>query len=72
MVCQLNSDILGELRYYALCGYVHLQKVSATRLLSSIYQMQKELFKDVVAGFIEHCVISKNQFEPQFVQAVNA
>ena len=58
--------------FSALCSYVHLQKISAIRLLSSIYQMQRELFKEVVAEFIEHFVIGKNHLESQFVRAVNA
>ena len=33
--------------FSALCGYVHLQKVCATQLLSSLYQMQRVLFKEV-------------------------
>ena len=56
----------------ALCGYVDLQKVCATRLLSSIYQMQRALFKEVVAEFIESFVVGKNHLNPQFKRAVNA
>ena len=58
--------------FSALCGYVHLQKVCAIQLLSSIYQMQRELFKEVVAEFIEHFVVGKNHLDPQFNRAVNA
>ena len=58
--------------FSALCGYVHLQKVSATKLLSSIYQMQRARFKELVAKFIEHFMVGKNHLNPQFQRAVNA
>ena len=58
--------------FSALCGYVHLQKVCATQLLSSLYQMQRALFKEVVAEFIESFVVGKNHLNPQFKRAVNA
>ena len=58
--------------FSALCGYVHLQKVCATQLLSSLYQMQRTLFKEVVAGFIESFFVGKNHLNPQFKRAVNA
>jgi len=61
--------------YSLLCvamGYAHLQKGRATQLLSSIYQMQRALFKEVVAKFIEHFVVGKNHLNPQFKRAVNA
>ena len=58
--------------FAAVCGYVHLQKVCATQLLSSIYQLQRELFEEVVAGFIEDFVIGKDYLNPQFKRTVNA
>ena len=58
--------------FSALCGYVHLQRICATQLLSSIYQMQRALFKEVIAKFIEHFVVGRNHLNPQFKRAVNA
>ena len=50
----------------------HLQKVCAIQFLSSLYQMQRALFKEVVAEFIERFVVGKNHLNPQFKRAVNA
>ena len=58
--------------FSALCGYVYLQKVCAIQFLSSLYQMQRALFKEVVAEFIERFVVGKNHLNPQFKRAVNA
>ena len=58
--------------FSALCGYVNLQKVCATQLLSSLYQMQRTLFKEVVAKFIEYFVVGKSHLNPQFKRAINA
>jgi len=57
--------------FSALCGYVYLQKVCAIQFLSSLYQMQRALFKEVVAEFIESFVVGKNHLNPQFKRAVN-
>ena len=58
--------------FSALCGYVYLQKVCAIQFLSSFYQMQRALFKEVVAEFIERFVVGKSHLSPQFKRAVNA
>ena len=58
--------------FSALCGYVYLQKVCAIQFLSSLYQMQRALFKEVVAEFIERFVVGKSHLNPQFKRDVNA
>lgn len=57
--------------FSALCGYVYLKKVCAIQFLSSLYQMQRALFKEVVAEFTEHFVAGKNHLDPQCKRVVN-
>lgn len=58
--------------FSALCGYVHLQKMQLTEVISNAYQWQRDLYKDVVAAFVENFVVGKEYLNPQFKSAVNA
>jgi hypothetical protein len=56
----------------ALCGYVQLQQMCATNIISTCYRLQRYLFDDVIASFIQTFMASKALLLPQFRAAVNA
>lgn len=58
--------------FSALCGYVHLQKMQLTEVISNAYQWRRDLYKDVVAAFVGNFVVGKEYLNPQFQSAVNA
>jgi len=58
--------------FAALCGYVHLQRMQFTEIISNAYQWQKALYKDVVASFVTGFMIGKEHLNPQFRPSVNA
>lgn len=77
-VCHIEQfQVRGEVSirnhlFAALCGYVHLQRLPITELISSVYQWQRELYQNVVASFISRFISGKNYLNPQFRPAVNA
>jgi hypothetical protein len=58
--------------FAALCGYVQLQQMRVTNLINNCYDLQRHLFDDVIASFIQAFMASKDLFQPQFRAAVNA
>ena len=43
--------------FAALCGYVHLQKLCALDVISNCYKLQRDLFREVIASFIQDFVV---------------
>jgi hypothetical protein len=58
--------------FAALCGYVQLQQMRVTNMISNCYGLQRHLFDDVIASFIQSFMASKDLPGPQFRAAVNA
>ena len=58
--------------FAALCGYVQLQQLCMTNMISNCYRLQRHLFDDVIASFIQTFMASKDLLQPQFRAAVNA
>jgi len=58
--------------FAALCGYVHLQQMQFTDLISNAYQWQRELYQELIASFVSYFIIGKDYLNPQFQPAVNA
>jgi hypothetical protein len=58
--------------FAALCGYVQLQKLSAMSLIDNCYSVQRNLFNEVVAGFIGTLMPTMVHLNPEFQPVVNA
>lgn len=58
--------------FAAFCAYVQLQRMSVTELIVNAYQMQQDLFSDVIADFIRSFVVGQEHFYPQFRPVVKA
>ena len=58
--------------FAALCSYVHLQALQVADVIDNIYRLRQDLFKDVVASFIQSFIPDKGHLNPQFRNAVNA
>lgn len=66
-----RTPILNHI-FSALCGYVYLQQMQINDVISNAYQWQRDLYKDVVAAFVNNFVVGKEHLNPQFTSAVNA
>jgi hypothetical protein len=58
--------------FAALCSYVHLQQMQIHEVITNAYQWQRDLYKEVVAGFVSSFIIGKDYLNPQYQAAVNA
>lgn len=58
--------------FAAICGYVQLQKLSAMSLIDNCYRVQRDLFNEVIAGFIGALMPTMMHLNPEFQPAVNA
>ena len=58
--------------FAALCGYVQLQKLSAMSLIDNCYTIQRNLFNEVIAGFIGTLMPTMGHLNPEFHSVVNA
>ncbi len=58
--------------FAALCGYVQLQQMCVTNIISNCYRLQRHLFDEVIRSFIQTFMASKELLPPQFRPAVNA
>ena len=58
--------------FAAILGFVQLQKMCVSELISNCYKLQRELFNKVVAEFIQKLVPEIKNLEPEFIPSVNA
>jgi hypothetical protein len=58
--------------FAAICGYVQLQQLKAADVIRNCYRLQRELFNEVIAGFIEAFTPNLEHLNPQFQLPVNA
>lgn len=58
--------------FAAICGYVQLQKFTVMSLIGNCYSFQRNLFNEVIAGFISKLMPTMANLNPQFHSVVNA
>ncbi len=63
--------ILNDL-FAALCGYIYLQRMRFTEIISNAYQWQKALHNAVVATLVTNFMSGRECLSPKFQASVNA
>ena len=58
--------------FAAICGYVHLQQLRVAKVIHNCYRLQRELFNEVIAAFIQAFTPNLEHLNPQFQPPVNA
>ena len=58
--------------FAAISGFAQLRKMCVSELISNCYKLRRELFNEVVAGFIQKLVPEIKNLEPEFKPSVNA
>lgn len=58
--------------FAAICGYVQLQKLSAGSFIDNCYSVRRNLFNEVIAGFIGTLMPTMAHLNPEFQPVVNA
>ena len=77
-VCNIESfQVRGKAAikthvFAAICGYVELQKMRAIDLIKNCYAIQKDLFKSVIASFVNKFAPTMEGLCPSFSPSVNA
>lgn len=66
-----RTPILNHI-FAALCGYVHLQKMRFDAFIQNAYRWKQELYKEVVATFVNSFIQGKEHLNPQYSSSVNA
>ena len=67
-----NEQPIRNHIFAAICSFVQLQKMRADKVISNVYQHQRDLYKDVVATFIDSFAKGKDYLLPKLAEAVNA
>ena len=58
--------------FAAICGFVHLRQMQVLQLFGNAYQWQRDLFTEVIAGFVSEFVQGKEHLNPRYCRGVNA
>ncbi len=58
--------------FAALLGFIQLQKMCLSELISNCYKLQRDLFNEVVANFIQKLIPEIKNLEAEFHPSVNA
>ena len=58
--------------FAAIVGFVQLQRLTTIQAIKDCYQIQRELFTNVVRSFISECVFNTQRLNPLFSTLVNA
>jgi hypothetical protein len=58
--------------FASIFGYVRLQQLRASELINNCYRLQRDLFKEVIASFIDGFMPTMNHLNPQFKPVVKA
>ena len=56
--------------FAAICGFVELQSLSIYGVLKNCYQLQRNMFSDVIAGFVSVFLPSIKRLDPEFTPVV--
>lgn len=67
-----NETAVKNHIFAAICGYVKLQTMRATEVIANCYQLQRELFNQVITGFINSFIPSMSHLNSQYSGVVNA
>ncbi len=67
-----NKTAVKNHIFSAICGYVKLQQMRATQVIMNCYQLQRELFNEVIVNFIKAFIPNMEHMNPQFFADVNA
>lgn len=58
--------------FASICGYIQLQRLQAADVIRHRYHLQRELFNEVIVGFIHAFAPRLEHLNPQFQPPVNA
>ena len=58
--------------FASICAYVKLQQMRATEMIVNCYQLQRDLFNEVIVGFIKSFIPGMRHMNSQYLKAVNA
>ena len=58
--------------FAALSGYIHLQKMCLSELISNTYEIQRDLFNSVISQFIKTSATTIKDLIPEFKPSYNA
>ena len=58
--------------FTAICGYVELQRLCAVDIIKNCYALQRDLFSDVIAAFVENFAPTMKRLKPAFMPSINA
>jgi hypothetical protein len=58
--------------FSAICGYVKLQQMRATEIIMNCYELQRDLFNQVISGFIKSFIPGIPHMNSHYAGAVNA
>lgn len=58
--------------FAALSGYIHLQKMCLSELITNCYQLQRDLFNEVISEFIAISTPTIQGLIPEFRSSINA
>lgn len=58
--------------FAAVCGFVELQNLSISGVLKNCYQLQRNLFNEIIANFVSMFSSTIDRLDPEFKPAVNA
>ena len=58
--------------FAAILAFVYLQNMQAAQVFTSIYQHQRELFREAIGVFVKSFVAGKDHLLPKFTSRINA
>jgi len=58
--------------FAAICGYVELQRLCAVDIIRNCYALQRDLFSDIIADFVENFAPTMKRLKPEFSPSINA
>ncbi len=67
-----NKRAINNHIFSPICGFVQLQKLSFADVINNCYSVQRNLFNDVMASFIDTFMPNMNHLNPIFRSVVNA
>lgn len=71
--CQVRAEAgVRNHVFAALSGYIHLQKMALSELITNIYALHRDLFNEVINKFIEQTVPTIKGLLPEFKPSYNA
>ena len=58
--------------FAAIFGYVKLQQMKTTEIIRNCYELQRDLFNEVISGFIKSFIPNMTHMNSQYLGGVNA